>query len=284
MLSKKFISANLTVGENPLYNPLDGCLYYVDIRGKCFYCADCDSTVLKKVDLPEQIGCMAICSDGDFLLGMETGVYILDKDGQIKLAHPPQKILGRRFNDGKVGADGAYYLGTTDTEGKGAFYRLKNGELVKLLDDVNCSNGLDWSLDGSKMYYVDSPLKKIEVFDFDINAKNPLSNRRICCDLKDIIPANAVPDGMCIDQEGNLWVAIWNGGKVLKIDTEKSRVVDQIDVEVNKPSSCAFIGKNLDRLLITSASFLEDDPNAGSLYIAEVKAKGFNVNLYKKEK
>ena len=282
MESKKFISSNLTVGENPLYNHLDGNLYYVDIRGKCFYCADCDGKVLKKVDLSEQIGCMAICSDGDFLLGMETGVYLLDKNGQIKLAHAPQKILGRRFNDGKVGADGAYYLGTTDAESKGAFYRLKNGQLTKLLDGVNCSNGLDWSLDGTKMYYVDSPLKKVEVFDFDINATNPLSNRRTCCDLKDVIPENAVPDGMCIDEQGYLWVAIWNGGKVLKIDAEKSLVVDQIDVEVNKPSSCAFVGENLDKLLITSANFLEQDKNAGSLYIANVNTKGFKVNLYKK--
>jgi sugar lactone lactonase YvrE len=77
-------------------------------------------------------------------------------------------------------------------------------------------------------------------------------------------------------------VAIWNGGKVLKIDAEKSLVVDQIDVEVNKPSSCAFVGENLDKLLITSANFLEQDKNAGSLYIANVNAKGFKVNLYKK--
>ena len=282
MKCSKFINLNLTVGENPLYNHLDGNLYFVDIRGKCFYSADVKGKVLKKVDLPEQIGCMAICEDGDFLLGMETGVYLLDKKGDIKLSHAPQKILGRRFNDGKVGKDGAYYLGTTDANSKGAFYRLKKGKLTKLLDNVNCSNGIDWSLDGSKMYYVDSPLKKVEVFDFDGSLENPLSNRRTCCDLTKVIPSNAVPDGMCIDKEGNLWVAIWNGGEVLKIDAEKSLVVDQIDVGVNKPSSCAFVGEGYDKLLITSASFNEQDENAGSLYIADVRAKGLKINLYKK--
>lgn len=282
MKSSKFISANLTVGENPLYNPLDGNIYYVDIRGKCFYKATLNGEVLEKTDLPEQIGCMAVCSDGDFLLGMETGIYLMDKNGKITLAHQPEKILGRRFNDGKVGVDGAYYLGTTDNNGNGAFYRLKKGVLTMLFDGVSCSNGIDWSKDGKQMYYVDSLLRKVEVFDFDASKENPLSNRRTCCDLANVIPKNAVPDGMCIDKEGNLWVAIWLGGKVLKIDPQKSCVIDQIEVEVNKPSSCAFVGEKLNELLITSAAFEEQDVNAGSLYKANVNTSGFKINLYEK--
>ena len=280
---KKFISANLMVGENPMFNPIDGNIYYVDIRGKCFYCANMSGKVIKKTDLPEQIGCMAICEDGDFLLGLETGVYLLDKSGSLRLAHQPVEISGRRFNDGKIGKDGAYYLGTTDYEGNGAFYQLKQGVLTKLFGCVKCSNGLDWSLDGTKMYYVDSLLRKVELFDFDENKPNPLSNRRTLCDLDKIIPIGAVPDGMCIDKDGNLWVAIWLGGKVLKIDGKNGKVIDEIKVEVNKPSSCAFVGKELDKLLITSALFQEEqDKNAGSLYMASINTSGFNINLYKK--
>ena len=282
MKSTKFISASLIVGENPLYNPQDGKLYFVDIRGKCFYKASINGEILEKIDLPEQVGCLAICEDGDILLGMETGVYLLDKNGKLTLAHQSQKILGRRFNDGKVGVDGAYYLGTTDDQGKGAFYRLKEGVLTKLFDGAKCSNGLDWSLDGKQMYYVDSPLKKVEVFDFDCTKENPLSNRRTCCDLANLIPEKAVPDGMCIDKDGNLWVAVWLGGKILKIDTKQGCVIDQIEVEVNKPSSCTFFGENLDQMLITSAGFLEEDCNAGSLYTASVGASGFKINFYKK--
>ena len=281
MLScKKFINANLTVGENPMYNPLDNKVYYVDIRGKAFYVADLDGNVQKKVDLPQQIGCMAICQDGDLLLGLEDGVYLYDKNGNLALAHQPITIKGRRFNDGKVGVDGAYYLGTTDNDGKGAFYQLKNGVLTQLFDKVNCSNGIDWSLDGKLLYYVDSPLRKVEVFDFDATSKNPLSNRRDYCDLDSDIPSGSVPDGMCIDANGDLWVAVWGGNQVVKISNQK--VVDKIQVEVKKPSSCAFIGEKLDRLLITSASFQENDENAGSLYIADVGSVGLKFNLYKK--
>lgn len=284
MKSSKFIKENLIVGENPLFNPLDGNLYFVDIRGKCFYKATVNGEILEKTDLPEQSGCLAICEDGDILLGMETGVYLLDKSGKLTLAHQSEKILGRRFNDGKVGVDGAYYLGTTDDQGKGAFYRLKEGVLTILFEGAWCSNGLDWSLDGKQMYYVDSPLKKVEVFDFDVDKENPLSNRRTCCDLSGLIPQNAVPDGMCIDKEGNLWVAVWLGGKILKVDPKKGCVVDQIDVEVNKPSSCAFFGENLDQMLITTAGYLEEDANAGALYKANVNSSGFKINLYKKGK
>ena len=282
MKSSKFISANLIVGENPLYNSLDGNVYYVDIRGKCFYKATLNGNVLEKIDLPEQIGCMAVCSDGDFLLGMETGIYLMDKNGGMKLAHQPEKILGRRFNDGKVGTDGAYYLGTTDNNGKGAFYQLKKGRLTKLFGKVSCSNGIDWSKDGKQMYYIDSPLRKIEVFDFDADAKSPLSNRQPFCDLDSVLPIGAVPDGMCVDKDGNLWVAIWLGGKVLKIDGKTGQVIDSVEVEVNKPSSCAFIGESLDQLLITSANFNEQDQNAGSLYVANVNTSGLKINLYKK--
>lgn len=277
---KKFIKSNLTVGENPMYNPLDNKVYYVDIRGKAFYVADLDGNVLKKIDLPQQIGCMAICEDGDLLLGLEDGVYLLDKKDNLTLAHQRITIKGRRFNDGKVGTDGAYYLGTTDNSGNGAFYQLKKGVLTELFGGVSCSNGIDWSLDNKCLYYVDSPLRKIEVFDFDSSKENPLSNRRDYCNLDSEIPKGSVPDGMCIDKNGQLWVAIWGGNQVVKVSNQK--IVDKIEVEVKKPSSCAFVGEKLDKLLITSASFEENDENAGSLYVANVGSCGVEINLYKK--
>ncbi len=245
------------------------------------YCANTDGHIQFAYHLPQQIGCFAFCSNGDFLLGLEDGVYRMDKNQNIILAHQPMKIKGRRFNDGKIGPDSAFYLGTTANDGKGAFYCLKNGKLTQLFDKVSCSNGIDWSNDGTKMYYVDSPLRRIEVFDFNADSTKPLSNRRVLIDLDNLLPPNAVPDGMTIDLSDNLYVAIWNGKQVLKINGKTGELIDYIEVEANKPSSCTFYGKLYNKLLITTSRFEENDECAGSLYVSYVHPSGKPVNFYK---
>ncbi len=270
-------AASLEAGENPLWDSRNDTFHFLDILGQAIYKMRGDS--VRKTELPQQIGCIALCENGDLLLGLQDGIYRLDNDGNMTLAHQKMNIKGRRFNDGKVGPDGALYVGTTDYNGKGAFYRLCNGILTELFDECACSNGLDWPRDSKKMYYIDSPKQMIEIFDFDAST-GTLSGRRKFVD----IPAEfGLPDGMTLDENDNLWVALWNGHRVIHIDKETGAITDEIRVPCPKASSCAFGDKDLSKLYITTAA--KDDlstfTEAGRIYKVDVGVRGKEVNYYK---
>ena len=267
----------LEAGENPLWDSRNDTFHFLDILGQAIY--KMRSADVRKTELPQQIGCIALCENGDLLLGLQDGIYRLDNSGKMALAHQKIKIKGRRFNDGKVGPDGALYVGTTDYNGNGAFYRLRDNVLTELFDECACSNGIDWTRDGKRMYYIDSPKQMVEIFDFDASS-GTLSDRRKFVD----IPAEwGLPDGMTLDENDNLWVALWNGHKVIHIDKETGTITDEIRVPCPKASSCAFGDKDLSKLYITTAA--KDDlssfPDAGRIYKIDVGVRGKEINYYK---
>jgi len=266
------------VGEGPIWDYDNKKLVFLDILGECIFIADYPQGDIKKIKVGQKVGCMALCENGDILLGMEDGVYRLNEKGDIKLAHKPISIKGERFNDGKAGPDGCYYLGTSDKNGEGAFYRLKDGELTELFFGCGCSNGLDWSHDETRMFYCDSPLHKIEIFDFD-KENNSISGRRTLTELDKSL---GTPDGLTADTEDNLWVALWDGEAVIKINGD-GEITEKINVPAKKPSSCCFAGENLDDLIITSASKGDElyFPLAGYVFKANVGAKGRKTYKYK---
>lgn len=266
------------VAEGPLWDDKNNILMFLDILGECIFKVDYATKKIEKINVGQQIGCMALCENGDILLGMQDGIYRMNQKGEKVLAHQPLKIKGRRFNDGKVGPDGCFYLGTTDANGEGAFYRLKNGVLEELFDKCNCSNGLDWSVDGTKMFYCDTPLQKIEIFDFD-SENHTLSNRRT---FVEIARELGTPDGFAMDSEDNIWLGLWGGNAVLEIKADGS-FGKKIDVPAIKASSCCFAGEQLDDLIITTASKDDEEeyPLSGYTFIEKVNAKGKKCFRYK---
>ncbi len=267
------------VGEGPLWDDRNGVLLYVDILGKCIFHFNFKTKSIKKTDVGQMVGCLALCENGDLLLGMEDGVYRMDRSGSITLAHLPVKIKGSRFNDGKVGPDGCFYLGTADPESKGAFYRLKDGILTELFDGCGCSNGLDWSVDGKKMFYCDTPRKRIELFDFDAE-NHTLKNRRCFVDIPEEL--GGVPDGFCMDENDGIWLGLWNGCAILQIKPDGS-FGEKIDVPAKKASCCAFAGEGLDELIITTAAKedVSEFPLAGYAFIKKMDIKGKKPFRYK---
>ena len=266
------------VGEGPLWDDRTGSLFYVDILGECFFKVDYETKRVQKIDVGQQIGCMALCENGDLLLAMEDGVYRRNGAGEIALAHQPVQIKGRRFNDGKVGPDGCFYVGTTDDGNQGAFYRLKDGALEELFDGCGCSNGLDWSRDGSEMYYCDTRRQKIEQFDFDVDT-HTLSNRR---DFVEIPRELGFPDGFAMDESGSIWLGLWNGNAILEVRPDKS-FGERIDVPARKASCCCFAGADLGDLIITTASKedADDYPLAGHTFVRRMNGKGKQSFRYK---
>ena len=271
---------NCIVGEGPMWDVKTNVFMFLDIQGKCVYKHNFDLNTETKIVLPQQIGCMALTENGKLLVALEDGVYFADDSGNVTLAHQAVKIKGRRFNDGKVGPDGAFYLGTTDDSGKGAFYRLKDGVLTELFDGCGCSNGLDWTTAEKLMYYIDTKRQMIELFDFD-KENGSLSNRR---KFMDIPKEWGLPDGMTLDADDNLWVALWDGNAVIQIDKNTKEVINKITVPTKKASCPVFGGKKMNELFITTAAVYEDLnelPAAGNTFKALTDIKGKSMYYYK---
>lgn len=139
-------------------------------------------------------------------------------DGEVKEIYKVKDWDSRnRFNDGKCDAVGRYWIGTMNLEEKyptAGFYVLDTDlSFRKVLDNVTISNGLAWSSDNKTLYYIDTPTKKIFEFDFDLE-RGKISNKKVLIDLSSV---QGNPDGMTIDSKDNLWVALFGGGKVIKL-------------------------------------------------------------------
>ena len=280
MLELFFKKERCSVAEGPVWNERTGELLFLDIWGKCIYAVDYETGQARKLDVGQQIGCFALCENGDLLVALEDGIYRMDQAGNKVLAHQPMQIKGRRFNDGKVGPDGCFYVGTTDNQNQGAFYRLKDGVLTELFDGCGCSNGLDWTADETRMVYCDTVTQKIELFEFHKDT-NSLSNRRI---LANIPLEMGKPDGLTLDENDNIWVALWNGSAVVQMDISCGEILSKLKLPVAKASCCCFAGGHLDELIITTASIegdVEKYPLAGYIFKEKVGVRGKSIYRYK---
>lgn len=157
--------------------------------------------------------------------------------------------------DGKAGPDGALWIGTMNMAGdapEGLLYRIDKSLQAKVkASHIHCSNGLDWSLERTEMYYIDSGVRVVRAYGFD-----PLTGELGDCRKVVTFPARSegVPDGMCIDEEGKIWVAVWGGSRIDRWDPLSGCLLDSVELPVAQPSSCAFGGSDSDTLFVTSAA------------------------------
>jgi len=218
--------------------------------------------------------------------GIATTVSKIEKIAEVENC---PGVNGNRFNDGKADPTGTLWAGTMGAEmvvgdvapKKGSLYSLGvNREVLKHVSDVHISNGLAWSADLKKFFYIDSGERRIDQFDFDIATKS-ISNRIPLFTL-DKHNISGFPDGQAIDVEGNLWIAIFNGSKIIKIDSRiPEKLIDTYEIPAKQVTSVAFGGTNLDEIYVTTANLtIKDDilptPQNGPLYkITGVGTKGF---------
>jgi len=162
-------------------------------------------------------------------------------------------VDGIRFNDAAVDPAGRVWVGSMhigETEPLGTLYRLDAGaELTAVIEGVTVSNGIGWSPDGSRMYYADSPTRRVDMFDYD-PATGDAFQRRVFVDLSRV---EGVPDGLTVDADGYVWVAMWGGG-VLRRFTPGGQQDAVLPVPVSQPTSCAFGGPGFTDLYVTTAS------------------------------
>ena len=211
--------------------------------------------------------------DGGAVIGVERGFALEDPDGTITLL--PELWSGEdiRMNDGGCDPDGRFYCGSMaydDRPGAGSLFRLDvDGGVHRVLRDVTISNGLDWSPDGGLAYYNDTPTSRISVFDYDRDAG--LTAMRT---FVEIDPADGYPDGLTVDVQGGIWVALYGGGEVRRY-TAEGRLDVTITVPVTKPTACA-LAPGGELFITTTREGLpeEAEPLAGSLFRVEVGVEG----------
>ena len=180
-----------------------------------------------------------------------------------------EKGLGNRMNDGKCDPAGRFWCGSMhpdETKGAGNLWMMDvDLSVEKKLAGVTISNGLAWTADATKLYYIDTPTGQVDVFDYDITT-GAINNRRMA--VKNVW--GGYFDGMTIDVEDNLYIAIWQGGCVLKIDPRTGVLLAKITVPgVKNVTCCTFGGDNLNELYITNSAEKTDakeEPNAGAVF------------------
>jgi sugar lactone lactonase YvrE len=235
----------------------------------------------------QPVGAVVPTRSGDLLLALRDGFGRLDLDtGALRMVAAVESDRpDHRMNDGCCDGAGRFWAGTMAIDERpcaGSLYRLDpDGSVHTMLRGVTISNGIDWSADHRRMYYVESGTGRVDVFDFDRSLGEIENRRSFVC----IPPECGVPDGLTIDSEEFVWVALWGGGAVHRYAPDGS--LDAIvRLPVTHPTSCAFGGKDMQDLYITSATVAlsaaerSAQPLAGALFCCRPGAVGRMSHLF----
>jgi sugar lactone lactonase YvrE len=240
--------------ECPVWDEQAEALLWVDILGAQVHRLEPATGARTTLEAGRPVGALACRSGGGLVLAVEEGFASTDARMQkvrpIAALHEPGGRM--RLNDGKCDPAGRFLAGTMayDCEpGAGRLLRLSaDGSIATLVDSVTIPNGLAWSDDGRTLYFVDSAEAAIDAFDYDVETGDLGRRRRVVA----IPPGVGSPDGMTIDTDGCLWVAMWGGGAVRRYTPDGT--LDQV-VPLPTPivTSCTFGGPALDTLFVTTA-------------------------------
>ena len=273
ILEQRFI-----LGEGPGYDSRDGTIFWVDIKTGSLYLYDAAKGKLREIQTGQYLGSAVPSGSNGYLLALSTGLFHWDAKGLKLMSRPTELKENLRLNDGKCDPRGRFWFGTMalfNPAPAGYLFRLDpDGVCHPMVSPVGVSNGLAWSLDGKTMYFTDTAERATDAFDFDME-HGTISNRRRILTYKE-----GYPDGMTIDMENKLWIALWGGGKLLRFDPDKGKIMMELKVPATNVTSCAFVGENLDLLLITSSGEGFEDPVEGRVFIARPGPCGVPTNAY----
>ena len=292
------VDAKAQLGEGPTWDAKEQKLIWVDIEPGLIHFYDPKTGSTSTSEVGQKVGTVVsranrqADSAGNWLiLGVHHGfAYFNPASSKLTIINDPESDRpNSRFNDGKCDPAGRFWAGTYEMTGPDqgkpicGLYRLDaDGNVQQMLDGVSCSNGITWSGDQTTMYYIDSPTRKIDAFDYDTTS-GAIGNRRTVLATPEDFGG---PDGMTIDTDGNLWVAFWGKSCVRCIDPRSGRVRHTVRLPVSNVTSCIFGGEKLDELYITSAresldeQALAEQPAAGGLFRARPGVKGAQAFEY----
>jgi len=272
--------AHAALGEGPVWDAARGVLWWVDIPAGLVHRFAPWTGADRTLAVGSAIGALALRRDGTLLVALADGLAQLDPDGGRPESLLPLVTDGGRLrcNDGKCDPAGRFWVGRMATDaaaGAGALLRVDPDLAVTTsLTGLTIPNGLGWSPDGSRMYFVDSTWGEVREHPFDAATGTMGAGRTFVRFPED----GSVPDGLTVDAEGHLWIARWGAGCVVRVAPDGS-VVDRVDLPVSRVTSCTFGGEDLGDLYVTTArgdepADLAREPLAGGLFRCRPGVRG----------
>ena len=276
------VAGGAGLGEGPVWT--GDRLWWVDIEHGHIHRTDLATGADEITEMGEPIGAVIPRGDGGFLTGVPDGIAFHDTAGaeEHRLIIEPDDT-DARMNDAKCDPAGRLFTGTmTHDDRRSALYRLDpDGSVTTVFTGVGISNGLGWSPDHTRMYYIDTPTMTVDVCDYD-EATGAVDNRR---PLIEVGEGQGSPDGMTVDAEGCLWVAFWDGWCLRRFDAHGA-LMRTVELPVARVTSAAFGGPDLDQLLVTTASCelgadeLAAQPHAGALFRVDPGCRGVPAGMF----
>lgn len=269
------------LAEGPVWSMHEKKLYWVDILAPAAYRFDPTTGINEACPLPRLVSALVERGGGGLVALTQQGIESLDftSGALTPMVRPEADIPENRFNDGKCDAAGRLWGGTMRLDASrpsGSLYCIRpDGSFRRMDQGFTVSNGMDWSPDGRTMYFVDSAAGRIHAYDFDAVTGN-LANRRTFITLS---AEEGRPDGLTVDAEGTIWVALWDGWAIRRYAPD-GRLLSTIRLPVPRPTSVAFGGEDMRTLFITSARIrlpakvLADAPFSGSLFALRTTTPG----------
>lgn len=277
------------LGEGALWDVKESRLLWVDIVLQKLYEYDPRNGSNLAYHVGQSVGTVVLTEQGQALLGLRHSITLLDRvTGRLRpICEIEATREHTRLNDGKCDPMGRFWVGSIcerEPHFDGGLYCLdENLELTQKLAGIQCSNGLVWTRDASRFYYVDTPTQEIWGFLYDAQTGN-LTEKAVVATIPREL---GCPDGMTIDSEDQLWVALWEGGRVVRVDPRSGQVTLEVPVPALNVTSVAFGGPNLDELYITTAragmspEARQELPLSGSLFRAKVPFHGVPATRYR---
>lgn len=268
------VRAYAELGEGPTWDPAAGRLVWVDVLGSRVHTYDPASGRRTVLATEQHVGAAKPRANGGLVVNLRDGVGAYGPAGDFSWLHR-DPVPGRRGNDAAVAPDGSLWAGTMrydEAPGGGTLSRVApDGTVRTVIDDVAVSNGTGWSPDGRRMYYIDSPTRRIDVLDLDPGTGEPTARRPLAV----IEEGAGFPDGLAVDADGCVWVALWDGG-ALRRYTPSGALDRVLTLPVRRPTACAFGGRDLTDLYVTTARTGLDRPHplSGSLLVVPGLGQG----------
>lgn len=267
------------LGEGPVWDTRQNVLWWVDISGRRLHRFSPDSSQDEALAVANEVGAVVPRRGGGLLCAVREGFAVFGDDCKMDLVVRAHLDPGMRMNDAKCDSLGRLWASSMALEATpraGSLYRLgTNFGLSRVLPELTIGNGLAWSADDRTMYFIDSATRAVDAFDFEANS-GELSGRRQVISLPEGV---GLPDGMCIDAEGCLWVALF-GGSAVRRYTVDGELVGLVNLPVTNVTCPAFGGPGLTDLYVTTAreglsqTALAAQPEAGGLFVVQPGVAG----------
>lgn len=262
--------AGNTLLEGPLWDEENHLLYFISIEDNMIYSLNEETTEIQSYPTNSPVGAAVVNKNGKIISAEMDGIYSIDlKTKERTFLIQPNEDERLRYNDGKIDPRGRFLVGTMGYEeiidGAASLFVVEDGDYKELLTDLSLSNGMGWSEDGQTFFHIDTPTNKVKKYDYDLENAS-LSNGRTIVEMT----GDGSPDGMCVDLDGNIWVAEYGGKRIRKWDSETGEQLIEIPMPVSNITSCCIGGPDKNYLYITTA---KEDSEALSGGLFKVKIR-----------